>query len=60
MGRNGVAVPNGEVIQAKPSEEEYHVEGEADYSDSESSRNREAGQKREGVSVDEILIPRGL
>ena len=35
MGRSGVAVPNGEVTQAKLCEEEHHAEGEADYSDSE-------------------------
>lgn len=46
MGRNGVAVPNADIIQAKACEEEYHVAGEADNSDM-----KVTGAKRQGRNM---------
>lgn len=46
VGRNGVAVPNADIIQAKACEEEYHVAGEADNSDM-----KVTGAKRQGRNM---------
>ena len=51
MGRNGVAISEGKVIQAKLWEEECCVEGEANYSADESDGKGEDRQSGSGVSI---------